>query len=149
MIAADYKGDIYPCLRYMESSVGNDVPPYIIGNLEDGVNRKKEHCDRINCLRCITRKSQSPEECLNCPISRLCGWCSAYNYEVFGTPNKRTTFTCCMHKARVLANVYHWRKLKEDFPNNCPKEWAIPIIGEEEYEKLSLMEVEINGINIS
>ena len=148
-IAIDYKGDIYPCLRYMESSLGDKVPPYIIGNLNCGINHTQEHRDRIKCLNCITRRSQSTEECFNCPISRLCGWCSAYNYEVFGTPNKRTTFTCCMHKARTLANVYHWKKLGINFLNNCPKEWAIPIIGEEEYNNLISMEVFKDGVNIS
>ena len=24
MLAVDYKGDFYPCVRYMESSIGND-----------------------------------------------------------------------------------------------------------------------------
>jgi len=78
-----------------------------------------------------------------------CGWCSAYNYEVFGTPNKRATYICCMHKARVLANVYYWRLRGIDYPMNCPKEWAIEIIGEEEYEKLNSMKVgERNGVSI-
>jgi hypothetical protein len=39
MISVDYKGDIYPCIRYMESSLGNEVPPVIIGNVYDGVMR--------------------------------------------------------------------------------------------------------------
>ena len=54
--------------------------------------------------------------------------------------NKRTTFTCDMHKARVLANTYYQKRMKRDYPMNCPKEWAIPIIGEEEYNKLNMME---------
>jgi radical SAM protein with 4Fe4S-binding SPASM domain len=136
MLAMDYKGDIYPCLRYMESSLGNKVPPFTIGNLEDGINCKKEHCDRVNCLSCITRRSQSTDKCFNCPISSGCAWCSAYNYEVFGTPNKRATFICCMHKARTLANFYYWRKRGIAYPMNCPEEWAIEIIGEEEFKKL-------------
>jgi radical SAM protein with 4Fe4S-binding SPASM domain len=37
MIAVDYKGDIYPCIRYMESSLGNSAPPIIIGNVYDGI----------------------------------------------------------------------------------------------------------------
>lgn len=141
MIAVDYKGDIYPCLRYMETSANSEIPSMIIGNLTDGINRKPEHCERVACMSCITRRSQSTDECFNCPISKGCGWCSAYNYEKFGTMNKRATFICCMHKARVLANVYYWRRMGVDFPNNCPKEWAIPIIGEEEYEKINSMEV--------
>ena len=92
-------------------------------------------------MSCITRRSQSTDECFNCPIGSGCGWCSAYNYEHFGTQDKRATYICCMHKARSLANVYYHRLKGEDFPNNCPKEWAIPIIGEEEYEKINSMKV--------
>lgn len=141
MIAVDYKGDIYPCLRYMESSIGDEISPFIIGNVKDGINIKQEHRDRINCLSCITRRSQSTDECFNCPIATGCGWCSAYNYEVYGTPNKRATYICCMHKARVLANVYYQRRKGIDYPMNCPKDWALEIIGEDEYNKLISMKV--------
>lgn len=139
MLAMDYKGDLYPCLRYMESSVGEDYPIYTIGNLEDGINCLPEHKERVNCLTCITRRSQSTDECWNCPIAEGCAWCSGYNYECFGTANKRATYICCMHKARVLANVYYWRRRGEEFPLNVPKEWALEIISEEEYEKLKNM----------
>jgi hypothetical protein len=37
MLAVDYKGDLYPCLRYMESSIGKNQLPYIIGNVDDGI----------------------------------------------------------------------------------------------------------------
>lgn len=145
MMAVDWKGDIYPCLRYMESSVGEKREPYIIGDLEHGIRREKAHCDRVDCLACITRRSQSTDECWECPIAMGCGWCSAYNYECFGTPNKRATYICCMHKARALANVYYWRRRGEDFPLNCPREWALPIIGAEEYDKLEAMKAEKGG----
>lgn len=68
--------------------------------------------------------------------------CSGYNYEKFGTVNHRATYICPMHKARSLANVYYWNKCyqkhHEDkkFKMYCPKEWAVPIIGEEEYAML-------------
>ena len=57
MIGVDYKGDIYPCIRYMETSCKKGVEPYIIGNINEGINIKPEHCDRISCLSCITRRS--------------------------------------------------------------------------------------------
>ena len=71
-----------------------------------------------------------------------CGDCAAYSYEVFGEVGHRTTYICDMHKARCLAQVYYrhkaWQKTgkKELIGLNCPKEWAIPIIGEEEYHML-------------
>ena len=92
-------------------------------------------------MSCITRRSQSTDECYYCPIASGCGWCSAYNYEVFGTPDQRATFICIMHKARALANVYYWRKSGVSYEMDCKKEWAVEIIGEDEYENLSNMKV--------
>lgn len=145
MIALDYKGNIYPCLRYMESSSNLEQPLYIIGNIDEGIGHCKEYCDRIHCLDTITRQSQSTEKCLNCEIAMGCGWCSAYNYEEFGTPNKRATYICDMHHARALANTYYWRKMGINFPLNCSEEWVTKFIGKDEYEKIKMMEVGKNG----
>ena len=73
---------------------------------------------------------------MNCPIAAGCGWCSAYNYEVFGTPNKRATYICDMHKARCLANYYYSYKKNSSADLNCPEDWAAEIIGQEEYNYL-------------
>ena len=142
MLAMDPDGYLYPCLRYMESSMGDDIVPMRIGHVDNGIAISAEEQQRIKCLKCITRKSQSTDECINCPIAAGCGWCSAFNYQTYGTANKRTTFICCMHKAVSLANVYFWnkyyKKLNQDkkFKMYCPREWAEPIIGETEYEML-------------
>ena len=143
MISVDYKGDIFPCLRYMETSSNTKYPSYIIGNIKEGINILPEHKERVECMACITRRSQSTDECYNCPIASGCGWCSAYNYEIYGTPNKRTIYTCDMHKARSLALVYYWRRMGIDFPMYCPENWAIEIIGENEFKKLKNMEVNV------
>ena len=92
--------------------------------------------------RNITRKSQSTEECFSCPIADGCAWCTAYNYQVFGTPDKRATFICGMHRARALANVYFWntyyrkKGLLERKRCFLPYEKAEGIVGKEEYEML-------------
>ena len=100
------------------------------------------HSCTICMLDNIDRRSQSTDECFNCPIASGCAWCSAYNYEEFGTADKKTTYHCGMHKARVLANVYYWNKLYRAVDNdkrfrlNIPKEWALEIISESEYDFL-------------
>lgn len=143
MTAVDWKGDIYPCLRYMESSLGSKQPPMIIGNVWDGFMKKECEKDCVNCLKSITRHSQSTDECFYCPIAKGCAWCSAYNYQVFGTANKRATFICIMHKARALANVYFWNKWYQKtsqnkiFENNMPENWALEIINKEELDYLN------------
>ena len=142
MIAVDYKGDIYPCLRYMESSIGDDVKPLIIGTVKDGFMKTEETKKVVNELREITRRSQSDDDCFYCPIARACSWCSAYNYQEFGTANKRATYICIMHKGRALANIYYWNKgFKKyapwfKFASWLPREFALEIVDDEEYEML-------------
>ena len=131
MLAVDYKGDLYPCLRYMESSIGQNQSPYIIGNINDGIGYNQQTKDMIAGLD-VTYQSQSPQECIDCPVSSECGWCSALNYQEFGTINKRTTYTCLMHKARVLANYYYQNKMGGNYPFLINKQDAIDIIGEDE-----------------
>ena len=148
MLAFGVDGKVYPCLRYAPLSIGEKQKPLVIGTCDTGIEVTPEQCQICSELRAITRRSQSTDECFNCPIGKGCAWCSAYNYEVFGTPNKRATFICCMHKARALANVYMWNKLArqlgldERFPMYVPEEWAVPIIGKDEYEYLRALSAE-------
>ena len=141
-LALSPNGKLYPCLRYMESSLGDSVEPYVIGDVDNGIAFTCEQCNKVECLKKITRRSQCTDECYYCPIGQGCSWCSGYNYQEFGTANKRATYICEMHKAEALANVYFWNRyyklenINKHFPMYCPKEWAIPIIGEEEYNLL-------------
>lgn len=142
MLAFAANGQILPCMRYASISLPPEVKPLEIGTLKDGLGRKEEHKKVIDDLESITRKSQSTDKCFNCPIGSGCGWCSAYNYQMFGTPNKRATFICLMHQARVLANVYHINKyyrkygISERYEMNIPNEWALKIIDNEELNLL-------------
>lgn len=146
MISVDYKGDIYPCIRYMESSLGTDQPPLIVGNVKDGLLSKPEWCQKFDCLHCTTRISESPQECLDCPIADGCSDCLAYNYQLYGLPIKRATFICIMHKARSLANAYFWNKGYKSQGSNkrfkiwLPDEEALKIIPQEELDMLHHME---------
>ena len=142
MLSCDPDGWLYPCIRYMESSLGEDQKPIRIGHVDYGLQKTEEEIQWVKCLNCINRRTQSTDECFYCPIAEGCAWCSAYNYQVNGTPDKRATYICEMHKARSLANVYYWNKryikqnTDERMELHCPKEWAIPIIGEDEYNYL-------------
>ena len=109
MLAFDPDGIAYPCIRYMESSLGDSAKPIIIGDV-NGLLQTEEQKHWNDCLNCMTRCSQSTEECINCPVASGCAWCSGWNYQQFGELNKRSTNICWMHKARVLANYYYWNK---------------------------------------
>lgn len=146
MLAVDWKGDLYPCIRYMESSLGDEVEPVILGNVWDGMLTTEHQCKMADCFNCVDRRTQSTDECFYCPIAEGCSWCSAYNYQLHGTPDKRATFICIMHKARALANAYFWNmyyRLKEPnkrFKIYIPDEWALEIIDQEELDMLKWLE---------
>lgn len=137
MLAFDPDGIAHPCLRYMKSSLNGDQLPMIIGNA-DGVYNTKYFKSVKEKLDKITRRSQSTDECFNCPIGAGCAWCSGWNYQLYGTPDKRCTRICIMHKARALANAYYWNKKyrlnNEDkrFKIYLSDEEALKIISEEE-----------------
>ena len=151
MIAVDWKGDIYPCIRYMESSLGKDIKPIIIGNVKTGIVTDQKCKDCVKLLKSINRITQSTEECIYCPIADGCSWCQAYNYQDSGNLNHRATYICCMHKARALANVYYWnmcfRKYNENirFKLWLSDEESLKIIPIEELNLLKLLQFPITS----
>lgn len=147
MLACDPFGKIFPCIRFMDTSLGDKVEPFCLGDVENGIGILPKHKDKINILDSITLTSQSTNECINCPIQSGCGWCTGYNYQETGTPNKRVTYHCIMHKARFLATSYFWNKAyrkhneKDRYPfSKIPKEWALEIIDEDEFKMLKELE---------
>lgn len=143
MLSVDYKGLIYPCIRYMPSSLNGEQPPLVIGDVLGGLYNTEERQETKSLLDSITRTSQSTEECNQCPIGIGCAWCSGYNYQKFGTPNKRATFICVMHKARALGNLYFWSKYYDKtgecnrvFKNYVTDAIALEILPKDEYLNL-------------
>jgi len=142
MLSCDPDGYLYPCIRYMESSLGCQREPYCIGNVDDGIGIKEEDAQRITCLNCITRRSQSTDKCFYCPIASGCSWCSAYNYQELGTANARVDYSCIMHKARALANAYYWSNMYKKTNNGkiyklyLPDSESLQIISKEELDDI-------------
>lgn len=142
MLSCDPDGYLFPCIRYMESSLGGDQEPYSIGHVDIGIAQCE--CDkcRVDCLKKIDRRTQSTDECFYCPIAEGCSWCTAYNYQVFGTPDARATYICIMHKARALGNAYFWNKyyrknnIDKRMKLYIPDEWALEIISQKELNEL-------------
>lgn len=145
MVACGWDGRIYPCIRYMEMSLGSAAAPLVLGDVDSGILQSPEHRACYECLRRVDRRTQSTDECFYCPIAEGCSWCTAYNYQVFGTPDRRATFICPMHKARALANAWFWpryyRAMGVDRPYklHVPDEWALEIVDAAELKEIKEM----------
>lgn len=145
MLAIGCDGKWYPCLRFMPSAIGDKQPLITCGDIDTGIDHEV-----LKEMQKVTLITQSTDECIHCPVAKGCSWCTAYNYEVNGTINKRVTSICIMHKARSLINTYYYNRVyrKYNLPNRLPvylpKEEAVKIISEEEYDMLlSLAKTEV------
>lgn len=108
MSAIDYKGDLYPCIRFMESSLGEQQKPLKIGNINQGgylTNQEQINNYQNLTMNCITKKL-CPLNCLQCPISSGCAWCIGLGYQYTGNFNQRLLTTCDTHKMQALATKY-------------------------------------------
>ena len=107
MLAIDCEGNFHPCNRFVDFSL-RDKKPRIIGNIHTGIDLNK-----VRPFAVLDLKTQSPEKCLNCEVSKGCAWCQGENYDSAQTDTiyERSTAICKMHKARVRANNYYWNKL--------------------------------------
>lgn len=147
MLAIGTDGMLYPCLRYVPSSLPPGIEPMVIGDVWRGIEADAEQRQCVDCLKAITRRSQSTDECFDCPVASGCAWCSAYNYQCFGTPNKRATYICWMHRARSLATAYYQNRVcalegaKEPYPVHLPRTLAEQIVDREEYDRLVSMAI--------
>lgn len=146
MLAIGPDGVCYPCLRYMEHSMKNKRKLFTCGDIYNGLENKDTN--KSLCELCsVDMLSQSDEECKNCNVGSGCGLCTAFNYDEFGTPNKRAKYTCNMHRGRVLVNAYYWNKLyislgiERRFTLNLDRDVVLTIISESEYDMLKDLEV--------
>lgn len=107
-ICVDANGTIFPCIRFAQYSLRNKEA-WSIGNIYKGLDKNK-----IRPFLMLDRITQSPKECLECDVSGGCGWCPAENYDSADTHTvyQRSTAVCKMHRARVRAKNYYWKRLQ-------------------------------------
>lgn len=107
MLAIDYKGRFFPCIRFADYSLSNKKSRSI-GNSIDGINN-----NYLRPFLTIDRISQSKRECIECDVASGCAWCQGGNYDFAETSTifQRATYICKLHKARVRANNYFWNRL--------------------------------------
>lgn len=109
MLAVDGKGNFYPCLRFAGYSLAKRRPR-MVGNCADGINLNK-----LRPYLTLDRATQSSTECMECEVNGGCAWCQGANYDFADTDTiyQRATYICRMHKARVRANDYYWKRFHQ------------------------------------
>lgn len=147
MLAFDPDGNAYPCLRYMPTSLGDNIPPVIIGDV-NGIFKTDEHQQIRDTLNSINRRAKNDDECFYCPIAAGCADCEAWNYQsAGGVFNIKSKNICWMHRARALANYYYWNNLyikteqNKRMPICIEEEKALQIISSEEFNFLKKLAI--------
>ena len=149
MLALRANGEFYPCLRYMPSSVTDNVESLQIGDVSTGPHTRASGSKVLHKLDRMTRRSGMTDLCFECPISSSCGGCLAVGHQIIGTPDRKTTFHCVMKYAEALANWYYFNNIIIKHPNwdidvrqcKLPKNRVLKIISEDEYEFLKYLEI--------
>jgi uncharacterized protein len=107
MIALDYQGNLYPCLRFKTLS---KMEPLAIGNIFVD-NGKLDYKKLLPFYFC--HNTRNTPDCDNCEANASCPNCTAFCYDETGSIFDRTDYMCKMHQARYRANVYYWNKMCE------------------------------------
>ena len=102
MSAIDYKGTIYPCIRFMPSSLGNEIKPIQIGDTKKGYFYNNEQIENYQKLVNSTRKNLFNKECLNCSIAKGCSYCLGCNYELTQNFTEKKNTICLPQKVTAL-----------------------------------------------
>lgn len=107
MLAIDYQGILYPCMRFMGCSL-NKRNSYVIGNIYEGLDQ-----NRLGAFQSMNKHSQSSQSCLDCQVASSCAWYQRFHNDeaTFDTIFNKAIYLCRMHKAGVRANEYYWAKL--------------------------------------
>ncbi|WP_051624262.1 CXXX repeat peptide maturase [Clostridium akagii] len=118
MLAVDYKGDFFPCLRFLDFTLNNHKG-FKIGNMDSGID-----FDKLRPFAGLSLKNQSSEECIRCEVASGCAWCTGANYDFSnnGTIYKRATYICKMYKANIRANEYFWTEFTKRTGLISPRE---------------------------
>jgi len=110
MLAIDYTGNFYPCIRFTPCSLKNK-PARAIGNCYDRIDKNLQRA-----FLALTMSTQSSEKCIECEVATGCSWCQGFNYDDADSDTiyQRATYLCEMHKARVRANKYFWQRYDKE-----------------------------------
>jgi len=107
MLHISTEGKLYPCTRLAPYSMQYRKDGFPIGDIERGYDY-----ERMSTFFNLTKTDQSCKTCMDCEIESGCAWCTGWNYDKYGSIMKRATFICKMHKARVMASKYYYKKLE-------------------------------------
>ncbi|WP_312812008.1 radical SAM peptide maturase, CXXX-repeat target family [Sedimentibacter sp.] len=118
MISIDYKGDIYPCIRFTSFTLNNSEG-YKIGDIYTGINE-----NLVRPFKNLITVNQSEDACIECEVGSSCPWCTGFNYDdVNGeTLFHRAIYLCKMWKANMKVNEYFWKSLSEKLSIENPRD---------------------------
>lgn len=109
-ITVESNGDLYPCYRFSDITVSNDIAnEHLIGNYKDGIFKKSDAVFQ-KVWRAKSKKKYIDHDCLTCVLSKNCNECFASNLEFNGDYDESIKYSCKMqkleHKWALIYNYY-------------------------------------------
>jgi len=119
MITVATDGRLYPCIRFLDFCMTDNLPGYCVGDINDGFDQEKLQAFDELCIDNISEPA-----CIECPIASGCFSCAGNSYDDAKgkTLHRRTTYHCDMHKAQVRANKYFWKRYSKVTGYLSPRE---------------------------
>ena len=110
-LSIDSQGNFFPCMRFAKYSL-RTKKERSIGSIYTGIDK-----NRIRPLMAIDYQTINIRQCSKCEIATGCKWCPAENYDSSdtGTIFQRTTTICKIHRAKVRAKYYFYKKLESRY----------------------------------
>ena len=114
MLAVDYQGNMYPCIRFIKNSLEKDTIPILLGDLENGILGTAAQQQNHEILCSLKRKNFIEQECKDCTIATGCSWCLGCNYALTkNLSNKKINTICKPYKMIALATKYLFKKAND------------------------------------
>ncbi len=98
-------GKIYPCFRFLPTTMGDEKYDFNVGDIWNGINKEKF----IEIQENNKRKVVSKPECLNCNIETTCSWCIGGAYSQNGK-FWRGTSNCRINQIRDKWARIYWNE---------------------------------------
>lgn len=112
MLTIGIDGKIYPCMRWLPVSLGENRPDMSTGHINKGLTLKGRKLHTEICNKSKNKSCTKDKKCLDCEYESACAYCIAGCFTEFGDFT-RTTHICEITKI-LCENAKVYQKMEDE-----------------------------------